>query len=224
MKKIVLILFIQLFPLCCLADGYIQANQSGVCGESCHWEVNNGTLTISGTGTMYDYSYSSGSTNAPWYNMNSQITNIVIEKGITHIGVNAFLNTNALNVSLPNTLTSIGASAFHNTKLTDVIVPSSVERVGYNAFANTPLQNLTISDKTVFEQYEFNSSIGFLTGVDLNNLHIYCSGVSHKCDQNLTNGGYNLSTMQLQRKRIYTVEEAARISKKTGNTFKLRYK
>ncbi|MBR2299640.1 MAG: leucine-rich repeat protein [Alphaproteobacteria bacterium] len=192
------------------------------CGAHCHWEIENGVLTIKGSGPMYDYSYNSGSTNAPWFGLNNQITNIVVENGITHIGLNAFLYADAKAVSLPHTLTSIAASAFHNTKLTNVIVPSSVESVGYNAFACTPLQNLTIDDQTLFEKYD--SQTGFLTGVDLNSLHIYCKGVSSKCDQNLRNGGYHLSTKQAQRRRIYTIEEATKVSKPTGNTFKLRYK
>lgn len=207
MKKYVLILLFLTLPLTPHAKIIASGDD---CGAHCHWEIENGVLTIKGSGPMYNYLYKSGSTNAPWFSLNNQITNIVVENGITHIGRNAFLYADAKAVSLPHTLTSIDASAFHNTKLTNVIVPSSVESVGYNAFAYTPLQNLTIDDQTLFEKYD--SKTGFLTGVDLNSLHIYCKGVSSKCDQNLRNGGYHLSTKQAQRRRIYTIDEANRVA------------
>ncbi|MBR0412381.1 MAG: leucine-rich repeat protein [Eubacterium sp.] len=91
---------------------------------------NTGTLTISGSGTMNNYAYTSdvgangaGST-APWcdepkdclfegqYNTD-QITNIVIEDGITSIGAYAFYGFDHLqSVSIPDSVTSIGEGAF----------------------------------------------------------------------------------------------------------------
>ncbi len=82
---------------------------SGQCGDNLYWSYANHTLTISGTGAMYDYDES----NLPWLLLRDTITAVVLERGITHIGNNAFNNFAKLNkIELPNTLTSIGASAF----------------------------------------------------------------------------------------------------------------
>lgn len=51
-----------------------------------------GTLTISGTGDMEDYDYYS----VPWYSNRSDITNVIIENGVTSIGNNAFNDCRSL--------------------------------------------------------------------------------------------------------------------------------
>ena len=54
---------------------------SGTCGDNLTWTLDdNSTLTISGTGKMYDYS------EAPWYTYSSSITTAIIEDGVTSIG------------------------------------------------------------------------------------------------------------------------------------------
>ena len=48
---------------------------SGTCGDDLTWTLDdNGTLTISGTGTMYEYSYSS----VPWYAHRDHIETVAI--------------------------------------------------------------------------------------------------------------------------------------------------
>lgn len=71
--------------------------ESGTCEENLTWVLENGVLTISGMGEMEDYSLiwtsSSGiiwSTTAPWYTYDSQITDIIINDGVTNIGNYAF--------------------------------------------------------------------------------------------------------------------------------------
>jgi hypothetical protein len=51
-----------------------------------------GTITISGTGAMADYSYGT----APWYAYRNYITSVAIGAGVTHIGSLAFYNCNNL--------------------------------------------------------------------------------------------------------------------------------
>ena len=42
--------------------------QSGTCGDNLTWNLSDGTLTITGTGAMTNYTYSSsGKPNTPWY-------------------------------------------------------------------------------------------------------------------------------------------------------------
>ncbi|MDD6269442.1 MAG: hypothetical protein PUA84_05240 [Oscillospiraceae bacterium] len=69
------------------ADIYADAADSGTCGDKLTWTFNNNTLTISGSGEMYDYKTSE---NPPWYLIRVKITKVVIEENVTSIGDNAF--------------------------------------------------------------------------------------------------------------------------------------
>ena len=115
---------------------------------------NTGTLTISGSGAMNDYAYTSdvgangaGST-APWgdepknclfegqYNTDL-ITDIVIEEGVTAVGAYAFYGFDHLeSVTLPSTMTSIGEGAFARcTSIKTVdIAQTGVTSIGASAF------------------------------------------------------------------------------------------
>ena len=62
---------------------------SGVCGDNLTWEMSDYTLTISGTGPMYDYELGG----APWYEF-EKIDKVFIKHGVTSIGNYAFARTN----------------------------------------------------------------------------------------------------------------------------------
>jgi hypothetical protein len=65
MKKIILTTIISLF----IATGSFAQAYSGKCGDNLTWELytETGVLTISGTGAMTGYFYTSGNiTTAPW--------------------------------------------------------------------------------------------------------------------------------------------------------------
>ena len=110
---------------------------SGTCGDNLTWTFTtaDSTLTISGTGNMYDYNYSS---DQPWYNFNQGIKNISIQDGVTSIGNGAFYNCSALTqMDIPNSVTSIGDHAFSNcSALTQVNIPDGVTSIGEDAFNN----------------------------------------------------------------------------------------
>lgn len=57
--------------------------ESGKCGENLTWTLDNGTLTISGIGEMADYY----GCETPWYSHSSAISRVVINDGVTSIGV-----------------------------------------------------------------------------------------------------------------------------------------
>ena len=110
------------------------AETSGTCGPDLTWHLtDNGVLTISGKGKMYDYSSLNG---APWHDYD--IKRIIIGDGITRIGGYAFFNCSALtSVTIPNSVTTIGEYAFAKcSALTSVTIPNSVMTIGYNAFTN----------------------------------------------------------------------------------------
>ena len=79
--------------------GIANAQTSGSCGENLTWafDQNTNTITISGTGQMFDYG-DNDSNRAPWWHLSTQnlITNAIIEDGVTYIGTHAFLYCGSL--------------------------------------------------------------------------------------------------------------------------------
>lgn len=113
---------------------------AGSCGQDLTWNLENGTLTISGTGPMFDYEedmeglYTVGIT-APWYGM--AVHTVVVEEGVTTVGNYAFaLLEEVRRVSLPETLVSIGEHAFWCCKITEIDIPDAVSKMGTQAFGN----------------------------------------------------------------------------------------
>ena len=106
---------------------------NGTCGDNLTWNLTDGTLTISGTGAMTNYSSSSS---VPWSSSHSSIRTVVINEGVTSIGDYAFRSCNSLtSVTIPNSVTSIGDYAFeYCSSLTSVEIPNSVTSIGDYAF------------------------------------------------------------------------------------------
>ena len=134
MKKQLLLLVMMLLPMVAMADN------SGTCGANLTWTFveSTGTLTISGTGAMYDYS-SSSSYRAPWYNNRGQVLALVIEDGVTSIGDYAFQScTKLTSVVIPNSVIYIGYRAFYYcTGVPSIMIPKSVKSIGTGACART---------------------------------------------------------------------------------------
>ena len=130
------------------------------CGEELHWSYDESarTLTISGSGLMYDYCYAN---EVPWYDNRLEIQHIVLPEGLMSIGMNAFRECNQvseidipascayifshafdtcaslLRVSLPESLVEIGAFAFSDCwPLHEITLPDSLTEIGQSAFAN----------------------------------------------------------------------------------------
>ncbi len=73
-----------------------------------------GTITVSGNGKIPDYSYGNNHA-APWDDRKEDIKTLLIEEGITEIGVNAFRDCrNLRSVKLPSTVFRIHGHAFYN--------------------------------------------------------------------------------------------------------------
>ena len=144
------LLLASLLPVSAFAD----TTASGTCGDNLTWTLDgDGTLTISGTGKMWDYDLipDNGSyrTSAPWGKCYSSITSIVINDGITSIGYGAFYNCSSLtSVTIGNGVTSIGNYAFDRcSNLTSVTIPDSVTSIGGWAFYNcSSLTSVTIGN------------------------------------------------------------------------------
>ncbi len=117
-------------------------NLNSKCGDDLTWELTQHqheydifyTLTISGTGAMYDYDLEMHRT--PWNSYAEQIYEVVIENGVTSIGEYAFDGCTGLtSITIPASVTSIGNYAFSGcTGLTSIEIPSSVTSIGEDVF------------------------------------------------------------------------------------------
>ncbi len=115
---------------------------SGSCGDSAKWSYQDGTLTISGTGTVTaEYG------NSPWKAYISSITTIGVKEGITVLDDCCFINhSNLTKITLPDSLTAIGAQNFQGCdKLTEVTIPKNVAKLG-NPRRNSGAANIFSGD------------------------------------------------------------------------------
>ncbi len=119
---------------------------SGSCGDNAVWKYDgNGLLTISGTGKIEDTMFSY----ADWCNYDYEINKIVIEKGITSIGVTAFSGSvDATEIIIPDTVTSIDKFAFSGCpSLVELNIPASVTEIANYIFSqNNNLKNVFVDD------------------------------------------------------------------------------
>lgn len=130
----------------------ILGNDPTKCGKNLNWSLaDDGTLTISGTGPMYDYDsrYAVGQSciHVPWDRMS--IKNIIIEDGISRIGNRAFEDCFFLqSISIPSSITTIGYSAFSGCSgLRNIELPSFVSAIEGAAFYGCKsLTKITIPD------------------------------------------------------------------------------
>lgn len=123
-------------------DGQARANcvvtvvDSGSCGTGVTWTLTgtspNYTLTISGTGAIQDAVWGT----MPWNSYKSSITTLIIEDGVTSIGVQAFKNhENLASINIANSVTTIGGKAFERCfGLTEFTVPDGVTNIDGGAF------------------------------------------------------------------------------------------
>ncbi len=134
---------------------------SGTCGangDNLTWELDNETwtLTISGSGRMYDYHYFD---DIPWDDYKNIIKAVNITDGVTSIGDDAFSRCDSLtSVTIPDSVTSVGDGAFNDCRsLISVTIPDSVTSIGDDAFNGCKdLTSITIPDGvTSIGEYAF---------------------------------------------------------------------
>lgn len=91
------------------------------------YTLENGTLTISGTGEIQSNDDVCNK-NLPWNLNKDEITSVIINEGITKIGAFAFIEyKNLKSVSFPNSLRAIGQQAFsYCPKLENINIPDNV--------------------------------------------------------------------------------------------------
>lgn len=187
---------------------HYESSAQNACGANAVYTLSeDGILTISGTGAIADYGSSTGS--APWYSERASITGVVINEGITAVGVQAFAQCyNIQTVSFPSTLTTIGEAAFFGcSRLNNVVLPDSLASLDTAAFADcTSLSDITFGSGLkkigtyAFQQAAFTAfaipdgvtEVGMYPfyGAKLKSLHIPASVTSL---DNIGHGAFDLA-------------------------------
>ena len=107
----------------------VSQGNSGVCGANAVWKIENGVMTISGSGATYKYRYDD---KREWKNVES----VVIEDGITVIGDNMFSGcSNLKSVQIADSVEKIGDCAFAMCgSLQKIFIPKNVKKIGASEF------------------------------------------------------------------------------------------
>lgn len=131
------------------AVSIIDSGTCGAQGDNVKWTLDSdGTLTISGTGDMFNY-YRERDI-APWYSngKGEKIHTVIIEYGVTSVGNYAFQEVsdpyyygyrypNLEEVTIANSVKTIGEYAFSDlASITNITIPDSVKTIGLCAFSD----------------------------------------------------------------------------------------
>lgn len=181
----------------------------------------------------------------------ASVESLTIPNSVTEIGYQAFEDMSGVkDLVIPSSVTTVGYRAFNgmhslnNLTIEDLSAEAIISNL---AFLGLSPANLTISSE-MLERY-LNASGGFKTTGDLN---IVCNSGDCKAvleawdaekgtdyairatvrakSQQIVNADGSISIYEngqlvsTRGKRIYTVEEAERVSKPTGNKIMIRYK
>ena len=186
-----------------------------------------GVLTVSGQGSMNNYSTSynetlgRGQTTAPWKDLDRSIQKVIIEDGITKIGSGAFYHVKTQEISIPNTVTQINKQALQYsalkelnipnsvtiiengalngiTTLQNLTLPSSLTSIGNMALGNTYFNNLTIEGNVVLTEDMLKDGTRIPALSSIQN--IYCEMTNQSC-LNLLKGSQPSSKIKLYEKK-----------------------
>lgn len=132
-SQLAAVLLVLLLLMCAVSVAH--AAEAGDCGDSLTWSLDAGTLTISGSGEMWDFTEPDM---APWYPYREEILRISLPDGLTSIGNIAFFDCgNLTHVVLPDTVVRIGNYAFMEcTDLALLDLGSGVRHIGEAAFSD----------------------------------------------------------------------------------------
>ena len=174
MKK-KMIIFLAALIFICIGATICRAEirSSGTCGaqgDNLRWVLDEeGTLYISGTGMMNNYSDNS----SPWYTDRTLIKRITIESGVTSIGDRTFPFCDGLksvtisesvekigdyaffgchgltSIIIPEGITVIGACTFSDCGLNSVVLPNSLKEIGVSALSDNKIKNIQIPNNVV---------------------------------------------------------------------------
>lgn len=257
--------------------GYAYTASAESCGTGCTYTLENGVLTVTGTGD-------NASIQSSAFKGRSGITSVIIQGTIKTIGTDAFntlkdltsvdmsasqvetiktgafifdkggiprpltsvvlsptlktleyaafkKNSNLKSIELPEGLTTIGNQALGWTGIKELVIPTTVTSIDLTAGDAAALSHALTGLYCTAEQRTMCEDALIALGKSTDLLHMYeydektkrykMDGVEYGSSADLkTRTAY----VPKEKHRIYTVEEAEKLSKPTGNKFMLRYK
>ena len=114
------------------------------CGENVYASLSGGTLTLSGTGATYNYSFSGDGALGDFRNA---IREIVVGDEITSIGKFFFAGLDKVEkVTLGSGLETIGEYAFYGTTVGKLKCPSSLRTISSLAFYDASITSVSLND------------------------------------------------------------------------------
>lgn len=146
---------------------------SGTCGDNLTWELQEGKLTIRGTGAM---------TSHPWTDFADVITSVDLTQGMTELCSEAFMGCTGLaSITVPKNVTNIPNRTFYNcSSLESITFPgdpypcaSKLEKIyaqavkGCASLANIYYDGSFRRWRTI----DISADNTFLTGIDESHLH-----------------------------------------------------
>lgn len=181
------------------------------------------------------------------------VSEAVLPDGLKKIESMAFIGSGLQKINFPDSIEEIGTWAFDDNKITDLRIPASMTTLESTVFASNPIKTLVIPEGiTEIHPLAFycDGCSSTEAGHALPLEKIYCSAAQmEQCMAAISRLGDNIQVFEYQningdlyvngrfyshandilsgnniKKRIYSVEEASKLSKNTGNTIKLRYK
>lgn len=175
---------------------YADDPHSGKCGDNLTWNYDSKekTLTISGTGDMYDYGWDErpNFTDTPWTAFNAEIEKVIVEEGVTRLGNFAFSAysdylVKLSEVALPSTLITVGQYAFGGAG-TDVgelkvVLPANLKTIEYGAFTDSAIKTISIPKGVKKLDRAFDGA--WLEQIDLGEVEELVDFTFYRC-QNLT--------------------------------------
>lgn len=128
--------------------------KSGTCGKNVKWMLQDGVLTISGTGDMDDFYtikdwWTGGMIEQhepEWDDFRDEIREVYVQDGVTSIGTTAFANCDYLQKAvIGNSVKTIGHDAFANDQnLGDLTIGKSVKNIYVDAFYGIKIEKLVL--------------------------------------------------------------------------------
>lgn len=149
------------------SDGDVDYPYGGTCGPDAQWSMTDGTLTITGTGSV----------NSEAFFNNNDVVHVIVSEGIESIGNYAFAGCSGLeSVSFPDSLTTLGEGVFHRCpQLTSLTIPAGVTSVSFPlVFASESFTEYLVAEGNT----AFAAADGVLFTADMKKL------VSYPCAKN----------------------------------------
>jgi len=188
-----------------LRPGRVIEVMSGEISEDVHWTMySDGTLEISGTGAMANYT---SHTQQPWASKRESVKKVVIGKDITTVGDYAFAyfqnntevvfeegskvtklgilgffnNPKLKEITLPETVTYISAYALGDCfELVNVYIPQSTSGIYKTAFTNSSKAVLNVAEGSYGETFAEERGIAYTTRE-----FVYIPIASGSCGENV---------------------------------------